>query len=616
MVANADQEGLDPHDQDAKLPGATLAGKEAAAASSVVWREPVAAVNDWLATPAHRALLLEPALHSIGVGFARLDSGRCVTVFDALRGQSPRKPSQGEQGKIVLYPTPRQAAVPLVFPGNEIPDPLPRARNKLAGYPITVTFPSEMKVITAEGWLEDEAGKEVPVWFSTPTRPANETYPRTQQNTVCLFAREVLQPGMRYVVLVQANIRSEWSRVWSFTTASPVEVNQQPYDRALARFNVFRKAAGLEAVRLDSERCAAARAHAAYLARHLDHTPGIRAEEERSDLPGYTEAGNQIAKRAAVRIGGGAGAIDCVDWMLASVLNRHLVLNPSMESLGLGTALQVPRGWVWVLSLPTGRREGDSDGPTLYPGPDQKDVPLFFGREVNTLVSGQARDAIAGFAVTANFFPRAKLARASGSLTDGSGKVIPCWLSTPQKPLRNVGTYNQIILVPQKPLPPAATLTAAMSAEVDGKEWTQTWRFTTTDPTRYQAEVSEVLLERVNRARSLAGLSLVKLDSRLSRGCLAHAGYIQRNIDHPKLQGLGIHDEDPTLPGATPEGAQAGKGGVIAIISNPADSVDGWLATLYHRIPLLDPHLKRLGYGQSLHPLRGWVTVLDATTGK
>ncbi|MGL4551448.1 MAG: hypothetical protein ACRC33_09700, partial [Gemmataceae bacterium] len=87
-------------------------------------------------------------------------------------------------------------------------------------------------------------------------------------------------------------------------------------------------------------------------------------------------------------------------------------------------------------------------------------------------------------------------------------------------------------------------------------------------------------------------------------------------IDDPKTQGLNVHDEDKGLPGYTEAGQKAGKGSVIAIISEPADSVGVWMGTLYHRLPLLDPGVKRVGYGQRQHPTRGWVTVLDSTSGR
>jgi uncharacterized protein YkwD len=193
---------------------------------------------------------------------------------------------------------------------------------------------------------------------------------------------------------------------------------------------------------------------------------------------------------------------------------------------------------------------------------------------------------------------------------------VPCWISTPEKQLPETGGYRQIILIPKKLLAPATTYTVTMSAQVNGSAWSERWDFTTTDPAAYHERVRAHLLGRVNEVRKLAGLPAVTLDASLSKGCQSHADYVALNVDNPKVKGLGVHDEVPSLPGATPEGAKAGEAAVIAVISDPTDSVDGWMATLYHRIPLLDPRLERIGYGQAIHPVRGWVTVLDATRGR
>ena len=231
LMQNAGRPDLDPHDQEPALPGATTAGRHAARSSSVVWRDPIEAVNAWLVRPAHRALLLNPGLASVGLGFARGEAGKRVIVADLLRGAPANRTPGDGAACAVLYPVHRQQDVPLAFPGNEVPDPLPLAKSKVAGFPITATFPPQTVVPAAQGWLEDESGKDVPVWFSTPTQPANERFVRTQQNTVCLFARKVLPPGMRYVVHVQATIDgADWSRVWSFTTASPAEVHRLRYE--------------------------------------------------------------------------------------------------------------------------------------------------------------------------------------------------------------------------------------------------------------------------------------------------------------------------------------------------------------------------------------------------
>lgn len=611
----ADRPDLDRHDQQADLAGASDAGKAAARAASVTTGDPAETLRAWLLAPAHRAVLLAPDLRSVGIGLARTDDGRRVGVFDWTRGGEAVPPSG--DGEPVLYPVPGQRDVPLYFPGNEVPDPLPKAKDKLAGFPVTAIFPAAVRVPDARAWLEDESGQDVPVWFSSPSRPANERFTRTQQNTVCLFAREPLRPGMRYLVRLEGRVgQTDWARAWSFTTRAPDVLGRHIYQRACERLNHFRQAAGLNPVTLDDDLMRACRGHAAYLARHLDRVPDLDPNVPSPELPGYTAEAAAIANRSALRFGGGVGPADAIDWLMDSVLNRHLALNPTMTTVGMGASLHAPRGWMWVLHLPPLRRDGDGPLAVLYPGSGQRDVPLALGREVGAMLPDQPKDTVAGFAVSAAFFPRRRVGEAAGELTDADDQAVACWLSTPDKPLPGTGSYRQILLIPKQPLRPATAYTATMSATVDGKPWQQSWRFTTTDPLRYRRERTVAALEQVNAVRRLADLPPVELDETLSRGCQAHADYVVRHLDHPSVQGLGIHEEDAKLPGFSKAGQRAGQNGVIAILSDPADAVDGWMATLYHRIPLLDPALKRVGYGQTLHPFRGWVTVLDSGSGK
>ena len=223
---------------------------------------------------------------------------------------------------------------------------------------------------------------------------------------------------------------------------------------------------------------------------------------------------------------------------------------------------------------------------------------------------------MAGYGITANFFPLLHIRNVKASLADAKGKDIPCWLSTPENKLPGTGNYAQILLVPKVPFAPASKYTVAMSALVNGEKWSKTWSFTTVNVRQYRDEMAAKLVASVNAARQIAGLNPVLLDESLSGPCQKHAEYIVRNLDHPRVQGLGIHEEDLSLPGSSREGARTGKASVIALISDPDDSVYGWMATLYHRIPILEPELKRVGYGQSLHPSRGWATVLDTGNGR
>lgn len=558
---------------------------------------------------------MAPGLRTIGIGHAKQEDGTWISVIDLVRG-GPR-PLPPRDPEPIIYPVHAQREVPLAFPGNEIPDPIPRATEKMAGFPITLTFPRRLSIVDARAWLEDEAGKEIQVWFSSPTRPANEKHARSQQNTICLFPREVLRPGTRYVVHVEARIAdNDWSRTWTFTTQPARELTRRIPERALARMNALRQLAGLEPAAFDQELSSACLAHARYLVRHLDRDVDVRLDDERPDLAGFSEEGKAIARRALIRRGGGTGPADAIDWTLASVLNRHLILNPSVKKVGLGTAMQGGvRGWVWVIHVPTTRAKEDRT-TLLYPARGQKDVPLHFGREIASMIPGESKEHLAGYGITANFSPLARVKGVSAQLVGADETEVSCWLSTPEMPIKGTGSYKQILLIPKKPLAPATTYTARMQAMVDGVTWSETWSFSTLDFAREQARIAEALVKRMNQIRALAGLGPVTLDEKLSDGCGKHADYIVRNLDHPKLQGLGIHDEDPSLPGATPEGARSGNAAVIALVSDPLDSVDNWLATLYHRLPLLNPRITRIGYGQAMHPTRGWATVLDATSGR
>lgn len=604
---------LDRHDQDETHPGSSAAGKAVARRVSAVAGDPEDALSEWLQKPAHRAWLLDPALRRVGIGFARMPDGKWISVFDWLGG---REPAQRKPTDPVLFPAPGQREVPLAFPGNEIPDPLPAARIKVAGYPITVTFPEGRVVPDVRAWLEDETGADVPVWFSSPTRPANKEHPREQANTACLIARQPLRPGTRYVVHFEARVGDEdWSACWSFTTVSPQETNRRIYVRALDRLNQFRKGSGLEPLRLDDRLGPLCVRQAQRIAQQLDRLAD--KDEVPPEVPaGSSEQEQLIATRSLIRTGGGSGPVDAIDWIFESVLNRHLALNPSATTVAMGAVQLSPRGWVWVIHIPTQRRDGDGPPAILFPAPDQKEVPIYFGRPISSLVPDQPADRPTGFPITANFFPHRQLSEVQAELLGPTGESVPCWLSTPQKPLPGTGTYRQILLLPRQPLLPASVYTVRLSGRIDGDPWNETWSFHTIDFAQKRRETTQQLLDALNAARALAGLSAVRLEEKLSVGCQKHAEYLVRNLDEARTKGLGIHEEFKDLPGYTPEGAKAGQASVIAVLPDPSESVSNWLATLYHRIPLLNPRLKRIGYGQAQHPSRGWVTVLDVGQGR
>lgn len=610
----ARHEVRDAHDQDRTLPGATDAGREAARVASIVFDDANDALRAWLAAPAHRAWLTDPALRSVGIGLASSKKDKPICVFDFVRGRPTAAPSKGPDP--VVYPAPVQNGVPLAFPGREVPDPLPMNDDKLAGYPITITFPSGVRVPESRAWLEDESGANVPVWFSSPTRPANENFVRNQQNTICLFAKEILRPGTRYLVRIEAQVGGQdWTRVWTFTTQPADEWQNRIRDLVLPRLNLHRKAAGLEPATLDEDLSRVCVLHARYLTRNVGRVPDLRFNEQKSGLPGFTEEGQRMARDTSNFQGKGVEPITCIEQMLSTVRYRLMVLNPHQQAIGLGADLHPPAGWFWVLHLPPvpNRMKGPIGIP--HPGEGQEDVPLLMGEPVGPLVKDVPPETQAGYPITASFALTSKVRESAAKLFEADGTEVPCWLSTPEAPLPGVGPFRQLALIPKKPLKAATRYRAEMSAEVDGKPWSRTWQFTTVDPAREEERVAKGLLGRLNAVRLIAGLPEVTLDEKLSRPCRLHAEYVVRNIEHPKVQDMGIHDEDPMLPGYTKEGAKAGEVSVIALLPDPSESVDSWMATFYHRLPLLHPRLNCIGYGQAFHPSRGWVTVMDANSG-
>lgn len=102
-------------------------------------------------------------------------------------------------------------------------------------------------------------------------------------------------------------------------------------------------------------------------------------------------------------------------------------------------------------------------------------------------------------------------------------------------------------------------------------------------------------LARINWTRANVGLGAVVNDPDLTRGCELHVAYlVQWAAEHggPMLS----HEEDLSLPYASEEGNRAGLDSVLSYgRENVAAAIDGWINTLYHRLPLVHPGLERVG---------------------
>jgi hypothetical protein len=113
-------------------------------------------------------------------------------------------------------------------------------------------------------------------------------------------------------------------------------------------------------------------------------------------------------------------------------------------------------------------------------------------------------------------------------------------------------------------------------------------------------------LDAIRRATLGATTPGLGVDRELSDGCRAHALYLLR---HPEQQAAwpAAHEEYPGEDGFTPAGSRAGLSSVVHPgATGPENAVDSWMGTFYHRIPLLEAGLVRIGWGMEKN-----VAVLD-----
>ena len=115
-------------------------------------------------------------------------------------------------------------------------------------------------------------------------------------------------------------------------------------------------------------------------------------------------------------------------------------------------------------------------------------------------------------------------------------------------------------------------------------------------------------LKRLNEFRTSAGLAAVGSDANLSEGDRDHAVYLLNNFASDiRAGGLGAqaHVEDVHMPWYTPQGAEAARSSdeseQVSSGKKRRDpqqrAIDGWMSTPFHRLFILSPLLRDVGFG-------------------
>lgn len=118
-------------------------------------------------------------------------------------------------------------------------------------------------------------------------------------------------------------------------------------------------------------------------------------------------------------------------------------------------------------------------------------------------------------------------------------------------------------------------------------------------------------VQRLNQYRQAAELAPVVVDSVYSEGCQLHAEYLVTNQIRLHDVQLAAHTEDASLHGYSVAGVFAAENSIIFQGVSATTAIDQWLQTLYHRLGLFDPNLKKVGCGAA-----GDYLVLDDNRGR
>jgi hypothetical protein len=185
--------------------------------------DPVASVDDWMATIYHRVIPLGPHHYYMGYGYGRSSQTR-VDVMNF--GTGPRESGIWSPAipYPLAYPADDQTDVPVSWWGGESPDPLPPGAAKPVGYPFTLQgVGGTLRVDIIE--MRNASGHLVAVHPNPPDCPAF--------NCFALIAVSPLQPNTTYIITARGVVGTvAFDQSWTFTTTGTTNgVSVYPKER-------------------------------------------------------------------------------------------------------------------------------------------------------------------------------------------------------------------------------------------------------------------------------------------------------------------------------------------------------------------------------------------------
>jgi hypothetical protein len=243
-------------------------------------------------------------------------------------------------------------------------------------------------------------------------------------------------------------------------------------DAGLAAWNAVRQAIGSPPVKRDPKLEEMANKHIEYMKAVKQLTHG----EDKSN-PKYTPEGAKAGMGSCL----GQGHMDAVGAILSQLncfLHRIPLISPELENV----SFCVDGGYSAFDYADGPRRKFEWKGPISYPADnDNAFGPQWSGNEGPCPIPDGPPKGGVGQPVTLTFPPHEKVKEGKIVITDPSGKEVDGWLSAPDKPAVSMFGDNlqTICLIAKQPFKHKTQYTAKATANVDGKPFEKTWKFTT-----------------------------------------------------------------------------------------------------------------------------------------
>lgn len=211
----------------------------------------------------------------------------------------------------------------------------------------------------------------------------------------------------------------------------------------------------------------------------------ILTHPEEAGKPGYSEEGHKAGMRSI--LGRGQGAENVASGMVGTYFHRQDVIRPGAMAFGVG----IEGAFTGIDGRSNLGQAPAHYWPVLCPVPGQTGVGIRYNREAPDATPG---DTSAGYPITAYFgTPNLKLKEGSLKLLPPGAAQLPptakvppgtpvdCYPFDPQTGASPDMTryQNCVALIPKDPLQVNADYEVSLTVDVNGKPWSRTWRFNT-----------------------------------------------------------------------------------------------------------------------------------------